>query len=454
MSEMSESAHGMWSSRLMFILAAAGSAVGLGNIWRFPYVAGENGGGAFVIAYLVCIFMIGVPIMIAEITLGRAGRKSPINTMQDLTAKSGASSGWQVIGWMGAIAGFMILSFYSVIAGWAVAYFFEMASGVFVGADGDFASARFSGFTGNVWAVVGWHSLFMLLTTYIAARGVGKGLETTVKYLMPTLFVLLILLVLWAAISSGHFVEGMSFLFAFKADQFTGESMLMAMGQAFFTLSLGMGAIMAYGAYLPKGVSIVGSAATIAILDTLVALLSGMVIFPIVFAHGLEPSAGPGLMFISLPLAFGQMAGGQLFGTLFFLLVSFAAITSAISIGEPAVAWLVEKVKVSRVTGAIIVGGLAWLLGLGSAFSFNIWSDVTLLPGRSFFDTMDFVSNNVILPLGGILIGLFAGWFLDRKILAEQLEGTPPIVIKLLQVLMRVIAPACIFVVFVMTFVD
>jgi NSS family neurotransmitter:Na+ symporter len=373
--------------------------------------------------------------------------------MQDLTAQSGAWGGWQVIGWMGAIAGFMILSFYSVIAGWSVAYLFEMASGVFVGADGDFASAQFSGFTGNVWVVVGWHSLFMLLTTFIAARGVSKGLETTAKYLMPALFVLLILLVFWAAISSGHFVEGMSFLFAFKTDQFSGESMLIAMGQAFFTLSLGMGAIMAYGAYLPKGASIVSSAVTIAVLDTAVALLSGMVIFPIVFAHGLEPSAGPGLMFITLPLAFGQMAGGQLFGTLFFLLVSFAAITSAISIGEPAVAWLVEKVKVSRVTGAIIVGGLAWLLGLGSAFSFNIWSDVTLLPGRSFFDTMDFVSNNVILPLGGILIGLFAGWFLDQKILAEQLEGTPEIVIKLLRVLMRVIAPVCIFVVFVMTFV-
>ena len=450
---MSESTHGMWSSRLMFILAVAGSAVGLGNIWRFPYVAGENGGGAFVIAYLACIFMIGVPIMIAEIALGRAGRKSPINTMQDLAAQSGAWGGWQVIGWLGAIAGFMILSFYSVIAGWSVAYLFEMASGVFVGADGDFASAQFSGFTGNVWVVVGWHSLFMLLTTFIAARGVGKGLETTVKYLMPALFVLLILLVFWAAISSGHFVEGMSFLFAFKTDQFSGESMLIAMGQAFFTLSLGMGAIMAYGAYLPKGASIVSSAVTIAVLDTAVALLSGMVIFPIVFAHGLEPSAGPGLMFITLPLAFGQMAGGQLFGTLFFLLVSFAAITSAISMGEPAVAWLVEKVKVSRVTGAIIVGGLAWLLGLGSAFSFNIWSDVTLLPGRSFFDTMDFVSNNVFLPLGGFLIGLFAGWFLDQKILAEQLEGTSEIVIKLLRVLMRVIAPVCIFVVFVMTFV-
>ena len=197
-----------------------------------------------------------------------------------------------------------------------------------------------------------------------------------------------------------------------------------------------------------------GFAVTIVVLDTAVALLFGMVNFPIVFAHGLEPSAGPGLMFITLPLAFGQMAGGQLFGTLFFLLVSLAVITSAISMGEPTVACLVEKVKGSRTTGAIIVGGLAWQLGLGSAFSFNIWSDVTLLPGRSFFDTIDFVSNNVILPFGGFLIGLFAGWFLDQKILTEQLEGTSEIVIKLLRVLMRIIAPVCIFVVFVMTFVS
>lgn len=228
----------------------------------------------------------------------------------------------------------------------------------------------------------------------------------------------------------------------------------MAMGQAFFTLSLGMGAIMAYGAYLPKRTSIVGAAVTIAMLDTAVALLSGMVIFPIVFANGLEPSAGPGLMFITLPIAFSQMAGGQFFGTLFFLLVTFAAITSAISVGEPAVAWLVEKLKVRRATGAIIIGGLAWFIGLGSAFSFNIWSDVTVLPGRTFFDTMDFISNNVILPLGGILIALFAGWALDQKILAQQLEGTPEIVIKLLKLSLRFVAPLCIFIVFIMTFVS
>ncbi len=449
---MSESVHGMWSSRLMFILAAAGSAVGLGNIWRFPYIAGENGGGVFVLAYLICIFLIGVPIMVSEILLGRAGRKSPINTMQDLTTRSNASPAWQVIGWMGALAGFMILSFYAVIAGWAVSYLLEMGSGAFVGADADSATAAFGALTGNVWSVVGWHTLFMICTTYIAARGVGKGLETTVKYLMPSLFFLLVALVIWAAATSGHFMEGIAFLFSFKADQFTGDGLLMAMGQAFFTLSLGMGAIMAYGAYLPKDTSIFGAATTIALLDTTVALLSGLVIFPLVFANGLETGSGPGLMFITLPIAFGQMTGGQFFGTVFFLLVTFAAITSAISLVEPAVAWLVEKAKVSRATGAIVVGALAWLVGLGSAFSFNIWSDVTLLPGRTFFDTMDFVSNNIILPVGGVLIALFAGWFVNREVVREQL-GEETMITKAWLVLARFVAPVAVTLVFIMTFV-
>ena len=448
---MSESAHGMWSSRFMFILAASGSAVGLGNIWRFPYVAGENGGGAFVLAYLVCIFLIGVPIMCSEILLGRAGRQSPINTMVNLAKRSNRSGGWQVIGWMGAIAGFMILSFYAVIAGWAMAYLVEMAKGSFVGADGALASAVFKELTGDATTVVFWHTLFVSLTIFIAARGVGRGLETTVKYLMPALFALLILLVVWAGVTSGHFVEGLTFLFSFKTDQFSSDSILMAMGQAFFTLSLGMGAIMAYGAYLPKSASIVNSAVTIALLDTSVALLSAMVIFPLVFANGLESSAGPGLMFITLPLAFGQMAGGQFFGSLFFLLVTFAAITSAISIIEPAVAWVVERLQMSRAKAAIIVGGLAWYVGLGSALSFNVWSDVTLLPGKSFFDSMDYVANNIILPIGGVLIVLFAGWFLDQKIADDELEGTPAGVVATLRVLIRFVAPVAVATVFVVT---
>ena len=450
---MTDSIHGMWSSRLMFILAASGSAVGLGNIWRFPYVAGENGGGAFVLVYLGCIFLIGIPIMASEILLGRAGRQSPINTMRSVAIASGASSRWQIIGWMGAFAGFMILSFYAVIAGWVLSYVILLGSGVFVGADAVLANDTFSGFIGNPWSVVGWFTGFMVLTVFITARGVGKGLETTVKYLMPTLFVLLIILVIYAAVTSGHFIEGVLFLFSFELEKLTWGSVLVAMGQAFFTLSLGMGAIMAYGAYMPKSASIIGTATTIALIDTGVALMSGLVIFPLVFANGLESSAGPGLMFVTLPLAFGQMAGGQFFGCIFFILVAFAAITSAISLVEPAVAWIVERLKTTRVVAALLVGALVWLLGLGSAFSTNILSDVYIVGEMTFLDTIDYVTNNIVLPLGGIFIALFASWVLDSKIRDEEMKGDS-FYYPAWRFLTRFMAPVAVAIVFVMTIIQ
>lgn len=447
----SNSVHGMWSSRLMFILAAAGSAVGLGNIWRFPYVAGENGGGAFVLVYLICIFLIGIPILMSEVLLGREGRQSPINTMQDLVERSSANRGWKVIGWMGAVAGFMILSFYAVIAGWAMSYVVSLADGTFVGASAEVASNEFGALVGEPYRVLTWHAIFMAITIFIVARGVSEGLEKAVKYLMPALFVLLLVLVGYSATTS-HFGEGLAFLFSFNFDKLDGDSVLIAMGQAFFTLSLGMGAIMTYGAYMPKQASIVSSATIIALLDTGVALLAGVAIFPLVFANGLESSAGPGLMFVTLPLAFGQMDGGVIFGTLFFLLVTFAAITSAISLIEPALSWLVEHLRVSRVRGAILVGGVAWFLGLGSAFSTNIWADLHILPGMTFFDSFDYVTNNIMLPVGGMLIALFAGWVVDRKVCEDQLQLSRG-QFAVWQTLVRYIAPAAVGVVFVMTFV-
>lgn len=448
---MTESMHGMWSSRLMFILAAAGSAVGLGNIWRFPYVAGENGGGAFVLVYLICIGLIGIPIMTAEILLGRAGRQSPIHTMRELASRSSASPLWQLIGWMGALAGFMILSFYGVIAGWAMAYVVSSAQGEFVGATAESATTIFNSFIGDPVQVVAWQTIFMMLTIVIVARGVGEGLEKTVKYLMPALFILLLLLVGYA-MSSGHFAAGLEFLFSFHFEKLTWDGVLAAMGQAFFTLSLGMAAIMTYGAYMPKDASILGTATTIALLDTAVALLAGMVIFPLVFANGLESSAGPGLMFITLPLAFGQMVGGQIFGTVFFVLVTFAAITSSISLVEPAVAWLIERLYVPRALAALIVGGIAWVVGLGSAFSFNLWADITVFGGMTLFDVMDYVSNNIMLPLGGLFISLFAGWVLNRAVVLDEM-ALPAGAFAIWQLLVRVVAPLAVFIVFVMTFV-
>jgi len=434
----------------MFILAAAGSAVGLGNIWRFPYLAGENGGGVFVLAYLVCIGFIGLPILISEILLGRAGRQSPIGAMVALADSVGVSRRWSVIGWMGALAGFMILSFYGVIAGWAMAYVPSTLSGTFVSISAIEAERSFEAFISDPWQVVGWQSLFMLLTIFIAARGVGRGLETTVRYLMPALFGLLILLLVYSAVTTGEFIAGLTFLFQPDFSRFNTDSLITAMGQAFFTLSLGMGAIMAYGAYMPKGSSIVGTATTIALLDTTVALMSGMVIFPLVFANGLESSAGPGLMFITLPIAFGQMAGGQIFGTLFFVLVTFAAITSSISLLEPAVALVVEKTQLGRARSAMLVGVIAWALGLGSAFSFNIGSDWTIANGMTFFDTMDYVSNNILLPLGGILIAVFASWRLGQdQLLNEMSEDRAWIPVW--RFLTRFLAPAGVLIVFVVT---
>ena len=446
----SSSTNVMWSSRLMFILAAAGSAVGLGNIWRFPYLAGENGGGVFVLVYLACIALIGLPILIAEILMGRAGRQNPITTMKLLASESNASQFWQVIGWMGAIAGFMILSFYGVIAGWAMAYVGDTATGDFVGISGAAASQVFNQFISDPVRVIGWQTVFMLITVSITARGVSQGLENTVRYLMPLLFLLLVTLVGYSALTTGHFLEGLSFMFSPDWERFSGESVITAMGQAFFTLSLGMGAIMAYGAYMPSGSSVVGTATTIAVLDTSVALMSGLVIFPLVFANGLESAAGPGLMFITLPIAFGQMAGGQIFGTLFFVLVTFAAVTSSISLLEPAVAWVGERLKLSRAKASSLVGAIAWLVGLGSAASFNIWKDVTLPNGWNFFDVMDQISNNVLLPVGGILIALFSSWLLNKTILQEQLkEDTAYLGLWLW--LARIVAPLGVMMVFAVT---
>jgi NSS family neurotransmitter:Na+ symporter len=429
------SIHGQWSNRLMFILAATGSAVGLGNIWKFPYIAGENGGGAFVLVYLICIAIIGIPIMMAEILIGRRGRQSPINTMSALAKVEGATPYWKLLGWGGVLAGFLILSYYSVIAGWAMAYIFRAAGGMFNAVDADGIQTIFSDLVGSSERLLAWHTIFMVLSIGVVARGVRHGLEKAVRVLMPALMLLLIILVGYAATATDAFMDGVRFLFNPDFNKlfhqcelidgvedcvFSAEPLLVAMGHAFFTLSLGMGAIMVYGSYMPQSSSIASSAIAIGILDTLVALLAGLAIFPLVFANGLEPGAGPGLIFQTLPLAFGAMPGGQLFGALFFILLLFAAWTSAISLVEPAVAWLVENRGFSRMRAAIIIGVLVWLLGIGTVFSFNLWAEVKLFD-MTFFELLDYLTANIMLPLGGLLIAAFAGWQMHRSSTMDEL---------------------------------
>ncbi|MEW4982964.1 MAG: sodium-dependent transporter [Cycloclasticus sp.] len=439
------SQHGQWSSRLAFILAATGSAVGLGNIWKFPYIAGENGGGAFVLIYLLCILAIGIPIMMAEIMLGRRGRQSPINTMKDLAAEAGASRFWSWLGWLGVIAGFLILSYYSVIAGWAMAYVVRLASGVFEGATADGVSNIFGQFIADPEKLLAWHSLFMILTMLVVARGV-KGLERAVKFLMPALLVILILLVGYA-MDQGAFEQGVSFLFKADFSKITSEGVLTAMGHAFFTLSLGMGAIMVYGSYLPSKVSIGSTAVIIALADTAVALLAGLAIFPIVFANGLEPSSGPGLIFQTLPIAFGHMAYGSFFGCLFFVLLVFAAWSSSISLIEPAVAWLVENKNMSRMRACIWAGLVTWVVGIGTVLSFNLAADIKIF-GKTFFDVLDYLTANIMLPLGGLCIAVFAGWVMSKENSAGELNLKRPLIYSGWKILVKFISPVAVIIVF------
>ncbi len=440
-----QSMHGQWSSRWIFILAATGAAVGLGNIWKFPYLTGQNGGSAFVLIYVVCVAALGIPLMMAEILLGRRGRSTPIRSMEILATENKASQWWQIIGWSGTVAGMLILSYYSVIGGWTLAYIFKSISGTFNQATGEFAASTFDTFVGSGTSLFLWHTVFMIITMGIVAGGVQGGLEKAVQFLMPMLFFLLLLMVGYS-MTTGFFGKGLEFLFTPDFSKLSGASMLSAMGQAFFSLSLGMGTIMIYGSYVPKDTSIGSTSVMIALADTGVALLAGMAIFPIVFANNLEPGSGPGLIFQTLPVAFGNMTGGMIFGSLFFILLLVAAWTSSISLIEPLVTWLIETFGLSRLIASLYSGIATWLLGLGTVWSFNVWADVKFF-GLTFFDLLDFITSNLMLPLGGILIALFAGWLMTADSTRAELRITNPTIYRAWQALVRYIAPVAVFIV-------
>ena len=419
------SIHGMWSSRLAFILAATGSAVGLGNIWRFPYVTSDNGGGAFVLIYLACILLVGLPIMWTEIVIGRRGRMSPINSLRELSDDAGASRKWMGIGFLGVIAGFLILSFYSIVAGWTLHYGFLYLKELLGGAAITDPGATFESLLASPGELTFWHGLFMLMTVGVVAFGVEKGLERAVTILMPMLFVLLLIL-LGYGMNTGYFMDAASFLFRPDWSQVSGDMIVTAMGQAFFTLSLGMCAIMTYGAYLPSGVNIPRVGVTVAATDTVVALIAGLAIFPIVISFGLDPAGGgPGLIFTSLPLAFAEMPFGIIYGFLFFMLLSVAAWTSGISLMEPATAYLVEVTNLSRKGAALCVAAVAWVMGLASVFSLNIWAEVSIRD-KDIMSAIEYVANDVMLPVGGLLTALFGGWILSRRITREELDKKMP----------------------------
>ena len=410
--------HGKWSGKWTFILAATGSAVGLGNIWGFPYMAGTNGGGAFVLIYLACILIIGLPIMMAEIVIGRRASSSPVNSMKSAALDSNRSSNWQLIGWGGLVAGILILSFYSVLAGICINY-------IFISALPDLqlsSEDQFSITTSSASNLLIWHTVFIFITAGVIASGIKNGIGRFVRVLMPLLGFILILMVLNAVIN-GDFLQGLQFLFRPDFSQVNPQTFLSAMGQAFFSLSLGMGAIMTYGAYMSDDQKILNTSITVGGLDTLVALMAGLAIFPIIFASGLEVnSGGVGPVFITLSQTFETMFLGQVFGPLFFILLVIASLSSSISLLEPSVAYFSEKNIISRKSAAFMFGFLAWFLGIGSVLSFNVLSDFYLLGDRTILDSIVFIGNNLLLPLGGLFVAIFVGWFMKKELIQEQLQ--------------------------------
>ncbi len=354
---------------------------------------------------------------------------------------------WHYLGWMGVIAGFLILSYYSVIAGWASAYVLKAFTGSFFGADAIAIKGLFDDFMASPAQLIFWHSLFMLATMSVVVRGVNTGLEKAVRFLMPSLFVLLMLLVAYAMTFDDYYDRGIKFLFTPDFSKLTANGVLTAMGHAFFTLSLGMGAIMIYGSYLPKNVSISKTAILIAGTDTAVALLAGIAIFPIVFAAGLEPAAGPGLIFQTLPVAFGNMTGGWLFGILFFVMLVFAALSSSISLIEPAVAWLIENKNMSRQQACVWSGSITWLLGFGTIFSFNVWSEFKIFD-RTIFQLLDYLTANLMLPIGGFCIAVFAGWIMKQQHTEHELDMPDARSYRVWRFLICYVSPAAVFLVF------
>ena len=414
---------GNWGGRFGFVVAAAGSAVGLGNIWKFPYITGVNGGGAFVLVYLACIALVGLPILIAEILLGRATQGSPVAAFRQLTRRG---SPWVGAGWLGVASGFVILSYYSVVAGWAMHYTFLALAGEFnkVG-DAKAIAKIFTDVVGNPGLNIGYHAGFMILTIGVVMGGVKAGIERWSKILMPLLGLILVGMLLYATSLDG-FGRALGFVFGGRFSDLHAAGFLEALGHAFFTLSLGMGAMLTYGSYLPKETSIPKSALWVALLDTLIALVASMVIFPITFTHGLEPAAGPGLVFQSLPIAFSQMPAGYPLSILFFVLLVFAALTSAISLLEVVASTFIDVYGWTRRKATLSTGAIIFVCGIPSALSGGKLFGVDfakVFGGKTFFDVMDYLSSNWMLPLGGLLVAVYSGYALKEETSAAEFGG-------------------------------
>ena len=432
----------------------------------------ESGGGAFVLIYILSVIFLALPIMCAEILIGKRGKQNPVNTLRTLSSEASyytkdesdsplnrkvkvkkqfdnkdLFSNWELVGWMGIIAGILILSFYSVIAGWTLSYIIKSISGSFILITAAGSTAKFETFISDPEKLILWHTLFMVLTCYIVSKGIKSGIERAIKFLIPGLFILLIGLAGHAYTLPG-FSDAMTYLFVADFNKINNTVILSAMSMAFFSLSIGMGSLMVYGSYLPEDTSIFQVSSAVAFFDTFVAILAGIIIFPIVFTYDLDPnSAGPGLIFQTLPIAFGAMDFGSIIATFFFILLFFAAITSSISLIEPAITFVVEKFSLSRIYATNVLGVLTWALGIFTVFSFNELSDFKIF-GMTIFDNIDYLTSKVMLPLGGLLMALFAGFIMKRAIVSLELNSNA-FLVNIWFVLLKVFAPILLIIIFV-----
>lgn len=437
-----------WSSRFAFLMATVGFAVGLGNIWRFPYVTGENGGAAFVLIYLACAFGIGMPILMSELLIGRRGQGCPSTAMQNVAAESGRSFHWRGVGSMGLVAAFVIEIIYAGIVGWVLWYLFKALVSGFSGVTAESAAADFDAMLGNTAGMLFWTLVGLGITGFIIYSGVRNGIERAVVIMMPTMILLLIGLAVYNVFAGG-FGEAIRWLFTADFSKVNAGTVLAAITQAFFSIGVAMGGMMTYGSYLPRSISITQSALIIVAADTAIALLAGLVIFPAVFNNGLDPAAGTGLIFQTLPVAFAQMPGGHLFSVLFFLMLSVAGITSMVGLVESVNHWVEERYGITRHKSALLVVGALGACCVLSLLSYNVLSDAAVF-GRNFNGLMEYLYEKLLLPLGGLLIAIFVGWAVSKEATRDELTVLGPSAYAVWRTLMRYVVPPAILIVMVM----
>jgi NSS family neurotransmitter:Na+ symporter len=448
-----------WSSDLAFSLSAVGAAVGLGSIWRFPYLAGAGGGFAFILVFVIACLVFGAPVLVGEIVIGRWSRRNPPQAAGAIAEQFGFSRMWNAVGWTGSIAGFLIVSYYTMIAGWVLAYTWFFLSGNYAHGGATAASGKFHAFIADSRAVSLWQLGFFVLVALISARGVNRGVEWANRWRAPALLVILSALVAYS-LATGDVARGLTFAFAPDLSRLSPAIVLGAVGQALFALGVSAGIMIAYGAYMPAGESI--GRAVLAVIGSIfvVSLLATVAIFPLVFHYGLNPAGGPQLVFEVLPVAFAEMPAGRIIGTLFFALLILAAFTPSVGLLEPWVAWLVERGGMRRSVAACVCTGSCWLVGQGAVLSYGRWADwhplksVARLSDLTVFGLMDFLSANLLMPISALLVSVFLGWRMNRLIPESELSGLSPATRRLLMFALRYVCPIGIIVVVILGFAE